>query len=383
MAIYRCEVKNISRGQGRSVVAAAAYRSGERLFDERQGRVCDYVQRHGIESKFIDAPPEAPLNLKTDRGRLWNAVDAAERRSDARTARELILALPRELDPLQRLDLVGNFVRQHVVARGLVADVAIHKPRALDGGAQPHAHVLISTRTLGPAGFSKTKDRAFSDTPEAIAVLRSAWADAVNEALEGAGLVDRVDHRSLADRGIDRPPEPKIGPVAMQVHLAGRRAYALEKVKRLRAARQDLEAYEWEVKRIEAELAHLERETPGITARVREVLAEQRRELRAEVPHKRVSAAEQLQPAQGAAPSGARRAARLAAASLDGYPIPLDGDRAGAQNRPVWRPPALPVAKEQASGTDQVQTPPKPLPPTPRAPAGPGRRRKPRGPERD
>lgn len=273
MALYRCEVKNISRGKGRSVVAASAYRSGERLVDERQQMTHDYTRREDVAHSEIIAPEGAPA-WASDRAALWNHADAAEKRKDARTAKEVLVALPRELTPEQQREAVREFVRDQFTSRGLVADVAIHVPQARDGGEQPHAHILTTTRPLDGDGFAKGKDRTL-DQPQGIEALREAWGETVNRSLERAGRLERVDHRRLDVQAKDREavsrdksqplevreqaaadafvltrdPEPKIGPTALRMERQGRgdKAHALRDALGVRKVRHGLErmAREW------------------------------------------------------------------------------------------------------------------------------------------
>lgn len=232
MAIYRFSAQMISRSAGRSAVAAAAYRAGAELTCDRTGQVHDYTRKGGVVSSEIIAPDGAP-EWTTDRARLWNEVEAAEKRKDAQLAREVELALPRELTPDQRLQLVRSFVRSEFVSRGMVADIAIHEPKASDGGQQPHAHVMLTTRTLGPEGF-QGKNRDWNDKG-LLEGWREAWAHHANRALERAGQEQRIDHRSLEaqrqdalalgdDRkaqDLDREPQPKLGPTAAAMERAG------------------------------------------------------------------------------------------------------------------------------------------------------------------
>lgn len=234
MAIYRCEVKNISRGQGRSCVAAAAYRSGSELADERQQMTHSYTRKQGVEHTEIVAPTDAP-SWALDRQSLWNRVDEAEKRKDARTAKEVLVALPREMSLPQQIELVRDFAQTEFSSKGLIADIAIHAPDALDGTKQPHAHVMVTTRALDGDGFAKGKDKSL-DQPDGIEAIRERWASHANHSLERAGLEQRVDHRSLEKQRIaalqrgdeieairlDRAPEPKIGPVAAAMVRTGR-----------------------------------------------------------------------------------------------------------------------------------------------------------------
>ena len=197
----------MSRSAGRSIVAAAAYRSGTRLLEERTGQTHDYTRKR-VEHAEIMAPAGAPAWV-FDRQALWNAVDAAEKRKDAQLAREIEVALPRELSPEARLALVREFTRREFVGQGMVADLAVHNPKARDGGQQPHAHILLTMRPLEGGHFGK-KQRAWNDVGQ-LEAWRLKWAEAANQALERTASPERIDHRTLAAQGIDREPEPKLG----------------------------------------------------------------------------------------------------------------------------------------------------------------------------
>jgi len=241
VAIYRLEAKVIGRTRGRSACAAAAYRAAERIVDRRSGQVHDYARRGGVEHAEILAPETAPAWVQ-DRAALWNAVEAAETRRNAQLARELVLTLPRELTPEQRLEAVRSFVSAELVSRGMVADLAIHSGRtARDGAEQPHAHVMLTLRAIGPEGLAGNKVRVWNEVA-ALERWREQWGACLNQALERAELSARVDHRSLeaqrqeaermADQArthghtawadqftlraleLDRRPEPKLGAAA-------------------------------------------------------------------------------------------------------------------------------------------------------------------------
>lgn len=223
MAIYRFEAKVIGRSSrkgGRSVVAAAAYRSGSNLYDEKYEVRHDYSRRQsGIVHTEILAPSHAP-NWVTSREALWNSVeqkeDESNRRASAQLAREFIPALPAELNHEQRLELVTQFVKSELVSRGMIADIAIHES---NDSRNPHAHILCSMRTIDPDGFG-AKERDWNDKSTLIH-WRKAWEEHCNEALEKANIDDRVDCRSLADQGIDRAPQPKIGVSAAAMERKG------------------------------------------------------------------------------------------------------------------------------------------------------------------
>jgi Ti-type conjugative transfer relaxase TraA len=163
VAIYHFQSKIISRGQGRGVVAAAAYRAGAALFDEEIGRTQNYLAKPGIVHSEIMLPVGAPDRWR-DRETLWNEVAAGEVRNGpqrkSQLAREIEIALPRELSQAEAIRLVQDFVREQFVDRGMVADLNVHWGVAADGAAQPHAHVLLTMRQVDPTGQRREKDHA-------------------------------------------------------------------------------------------------------------------------------------------------------------------------------------------------------------------------------
>ena len=216
-AYYHCSVASVSRARGRSVIAAAAYRAGEKLTDESTGAVHDYTRRKGVLDAFLVLPDTAPA-WASDRERLWNEANRAEDRANGRFATELELALPHELDAAQRRKLAETFARQLVDQYGVAVDVALHVPGIGRDHRNYHAHVLVSHRELGPAGFGEVayKHRVrkkikgqYREVEVAgiaalttdVAQLRLQWANAVNAAYREAGLDLRADHRSHRDRG--------------------------------------------------------------------------------------------------------------------------------------------------------------------------------------
>ncbi len=199
MAIFHLSVKTISRSSGRSSVGAAAYRSGERLVNQLSGSVHDFGRKQGIGFSAVLLPVGAPPQMAS-RQHLWNAVEASETRVNSRTARELVLALPVELAEPEQVKLLTGFVQAELVERGMVADVNLHDANSHN----PHAHVLLTTRAVGPEGFGgKVRDW---NRVELLAEWREAWADHCNAALAGSGDTARVDHRTLAAQGIQREP---------------------------------------------------------------------------------------------------------------------------------------------------------------------------------
>ena len=197
MAIFHLDAGIISRGDGHSAVAAAAYRAGERIVETRTGAVHDYSRRSGVDHCEIMAPRGAAGWCKK-RARLWNRAEDAERRADSQIARQIGLALPRELSFKQRRRLVRRYVRKQFTSRGMVADIAYHD----QDGENPHVHILLTMRRLAGSGFSAKKERVWNRR-ECVDEWRSGWAHDVNAFLRRAGCRNRVDHRSLAAQRAD------------------------------------------------------------------------------------------------------------------------------------------------------------------------------------
>ena len=194
MAIYHLRATMISRSAGRSATAAAAYRSAERIADHRTGLSFDYRARSGVEHVEILAPERSPEWVR-DRAALWNAVERAETRKNSQVAREIRVALPAELDRNERIALVRDFCQRSFVDRGMVADIALHAPGREGDERNHHAHILLTTREIGPEGFG-AKNRDWN-AKEFLEDWREAWARDSNHALERCGHEVRIDHRTL------------------------------------------------------------------------------------------------------------------------------------------------------------------------------------------
>ena len=147
MAIYHMEAKVVSRGSGRSAVAASAYMSCSRMYNDYDGIQHDYTRKHGLIYQEVMLPPMAPPDWK-DREQLWNAVEAAEKTKDSRLAREFVVALPIELDTDSNISLLRDFIQKNFVDLGMCADFAIHDT----DGHNPHAHILLTVRPLNENG---------------------------------------------------------------------------------------------------------------------------------------------------------------------------------------------------------------------------------------
>ncbi|WP_179991032.1 MobQ family relaxase [Acinetobacter sp. YH1901141] len=208
MAIYHFSVKAISRADGRSAIAAAAYRSGEKLIDQKQQQEQDYTRKTGVEFKKIYAPDNAKAEL-LDRQSLWNIVEKVENRKNSVLAREFEIAFPQELNAEQRQQLLDDLCKKIVERHNVIVDAVIHAPHTRGGSDERnyHAHILFTSRQLDKdtGEFSKNKFRDFNKekSSETVAAWRKDFADLANHYLEKNNFDARIDHRSYADRGID------------------------------------------------------------------------------------------------------------------------------------------------------------------------------------
>ncbi|MDH7975430.1 MobQ family relaxase, partial [Sphingomonas sp. AR_OL41] len=218
MAIYHFSAQVISRGSGRSAVAAAAYRSGDRLHDERLDRHHDFSNKTGVVHSEVMLPDGAPEHL-ADRENLWNEVEAVEKRIDAQLAREIEFAIPREMTREQGIELARDFVQTEFVDRGMIADLNVHWDMGADGLTKPHAHVMLTMREVGEDGFGP-KNRDWNAT-SLLEKWRERWGEHVNERLAELDIDARVDHRSLQAQGIDLEPQHKIGAAASRMAEQG------------------------------------------------------------------------------------------------------------------------------------------------------------------
>lgn len=245
MAIFHLSTVPMSRADGRSAVAAAAYRSGSELVDERTGQVFDYTRKGGVLSAEIVTPEGVPV---PERSALWNAAEAAERRKDSRIAREWRGALPAELDDEQRRVIAHRWAKEYADRYGVAVDVAIHAPDKDGDDRNFHVHMLATTRKINASGelgekaaielANKDREKAGipGSTQNEIVELRARWAEITNEELEQNGHSQRIDHRSNEARGIDLQPTKHIG-----VHAVGmdRRGIEAERMAEYEATRRE------------------------------------------------------------------------------------------------------------------------------------------------
>lgn len=225
MASYFLHVKTFGRSQGSKVTRAAAYRAGERIRDERTSAVYDHTGRTDVAHAEIVLPSayaaeRVDMEWALDRSRLWNAAEHSGRYRNARLAREILVFVPQELTPAQRIHLVRTFSRELADRYGNAVDFAVHVPRPQADERHHHAHLLMTTRQIGPDGLgartsldlsgTERHTRGLGPSKDDLLWIRERWAQVTNEALREAGLAVRVDHRSYKTQGIDREPRPLI-----------------------------------------------------------------------------------------------------------------------------------------------------------------------------
>ena len=242
IAIYHCSIKIVSRGKGKSAVAAAAYRSGEKLTNEWDGLTHDYTKKGGVVHSEILLPAHAPPAF-SDRSTLWNSVELSEKSNNAQLAREVEIALPVELSREEQTRLVREYCFSQFVSKGMIADFNLHDT----GSGNPHAHILLTMRPLDergawlpkskkeyvldengekirlPSGRYKTRkvDLVDWNNRENAEVWRRAWADLANEFLAQNNRPERIDHRSYERQGIEQIPTVHVGVSATQMEKKG------------------------------------------------------------------------------------------------------------------------------------------------------------------
>src|SRR5262249_12201817 len=249
MAHFYMHISSIARAAGRRATAAAAYRSGERIRDERTGEVINYSRRRDVLHTEVFLPSHfdgMPLPWARNRERLWNAAEHAEKRHSARVAREYQVTLPVELDAARRIALARAFAHEIAERYKVAVDLAVHEPRVDGDERNFHAHLLTTTREVTPAGLGakvgldmpsqERRRHGFPDHRQEFINVRERWATLTNEALHEANIDARIDHRSLAAQGIDREPAPAIPLWHLKME---RRGLQSEFAERLRAEYRD------------------------------------------------------------------------------------------------------------------------------------------------
>lgn len=201
MAISSIEMKPIQRSKNGNAVAFAAYCSGQKFLDENTGISYDFTKKTDVVFSCVLAPTGSPTWC-TDSSQLWNQAERVEKRVDAQLAREVRIALPIELNLAQQKKLLADYIQESFVQQGMIADYHIHydKPEGKPDGkpGNPHVHILLTMRTIEPAGFG-LKNRAWNQKGF-LRNVRLQWANFANKALEEAGSDQRIDHRTLEEQ---------------------------------------------------------------------------------------------------------------------------------------------------------------------------------------
>ncbi|AYM14151.1 Ti-type conjugative transfer relaxase TraA [Agrobacterium tumefaciens] len=231
MAIYHLSTKPVSRSSGRSAVASAAYRCAVLLVNQRDGLVHDFTRKEGVEHSEIVLPDGLSANWALDRSALWNAAEFAEKRKDARVAREFEIALPHELSTEGRLKAARAFAQDLANRYGAAVDFAIHSPSEHGDIRNYHAHVLMTTRQVGKAGLgektvlehknARLLANGMATTDMQLRDIRQSWEGIANRQLQREGLDVRIDHRSHIERGLELSPTEHMGVHASQMQQQG------------------------------------------------------------------------------------------------------------------------------------------------------------------
>ena len=282
MAIYHLSIKIGSRGKGQSAIAAAAYRSGEKLTDTETGLISDYTRKGGVVFSEISLCENAPAEY-SDRATLWNAVHQIEKNSNAQLWREFEVALPQELNRKEQIQTVRDFVKC-LNAQGMCVDWSLHDK----GDGNPHAHIMTTMRSITEDGKWAPKSRLVYDldeqgkrifqkvnkqgrkqykshkedynnwnAAERVEEWRAAWAECCN-----ARLADRnhIDHRSYVRQGKKKVPTMHEGYVARKIAKIGQKSTIISYNAKVRQTNDDSQATEQAQQAIEAELKQLESE---------------------------------------------------------------------------------------------------------------------------
>lgn len=281
MAIYHNSTKIISRSKGRSAVGASAYRSGEKIKNEYDGIQHDYSRKGGIVYSEVMLPQQAKKEFK-NRAILWNEVEKIEKSKNSQLAREVEVALPKELNRGEQIDLVKSYIQDNFVKNGMCADLNIHDK----GDGNPHAHIMLTIRPIEENGEwgAKSKKEYLLDkngqkiklksgqykskkiettnwnTKEFLENYRKDWADKINERLKEKGINQTVDHRSYEEQGIEKIPTIHEGATARKMETKGKISDRIEINKRIKAINEKTKECNREIQKIENEIQELKNE---------------------------------------------------------------------------------------------------------------------------
>lgn len=231
MAIYHFSLKIIGRSQrgssiaacayvSGSVVAGAAYRAGEKIYNDYDKKTHDYTSKTGVVHSEVMLPENAKREYY-DRSTLWTAVEKKNNRYDAQLARECEIALPIEFTREEHIEDVKKFITRNLTDRGICADYSIHDK----GDGNPHVHILFTMDKVSEKGIGKRldeeRDTAFYKQKRRLNEWREDWARTCNERFQEKGLDIRIDHRTLKAQGLDRQPTIHLGKEASQLEKRG------------------------------------------------------------------------------------------------------------------------------------------------------------------
>lgn len=247
MALFHFHVGQIKRSAGQSAIAAAAYRSGEKLYSDYYGESSDYARKSGVVHSEILLPPHAPKEY-ADRQTLWNVVEKIEQHPKAQLAYNFDIALQNEFSIAENIDLARQFLLEQFVSRGMTVDFAVHLPDPEEGGIpNPHFHVMCPIRPLKEDGTWDAKQHRVYEldeagnrirdgdgnyifnavpttdwgSPETLEHWRQAWAEMCNAKFEEKELPCRIDNRSYERQGLDILPTIHEGPAVRQMEARG------------------------------------------------------------------------------------------------------------------------------------------------------------------
>ena len=275
MAIYHHSVSLIKRSAGKSAVAAAAYRSGQRIADERTGIIHDYTRKTGIDHSEILTPYLSTIDTSwlTDRAELWNKVEAGEKRYDARVARQVTLAIPRELDRDNQIALVRDYVQKTYIDSGMIADINFHDLQS----SNPHCHVMLTTRSLiitdGRIEFGN-KNRQW-DSRTLLLEQRQNWETLTNEYLADAGYDQvKIDCRSLEAQGVNRIPQIHLGTMAASMRTKNIPSRIGDEYDRIEATNNNIKSQLESIYNDRSAITDLDRECKKLNQQISDLQAE-------------------------------------------------------------------------------------------------------------
>ena len=301
MAIFHLSVKMISRGKGKSAVAAAAYRSAEKITNEYDGIIHDYTRKRGVVMTSILLPDNAPIEFY-NRSKLWNAVEKIEKAKNAQLAREVEVSIPKELNFAEGYHLVAEFCQKNFVKKGMIADICFHDK----GDGNPHAHIMLTVRPFnkdGSWGSKQKKEYILDENGEKIydqkkrqykckSVLttdwndrnnvekwRKSWADMCNQYLENAGRKERIDHRSYKRQGLEILPTKHLGTAASQMEKRNIKTDRGEANRHIKMVNKIIRFYNEEIAKLKEEAKQLAQSVKDKVIKVARSLEQLRKNL--------------------------------------------------------------------------------------------------------